>query len=187
MRRKVRKPGKKRSSQLHKILSPSGFYVHSITAVAATCAILFLTLADSSLLRSSVLDPQAISEIGIEHLSPLTLSVAASTGRGRGILEITHDGVEVVSVSVPETWEQREVRDGSLTDVPSDPPTFGFRRWNIPGSVTVSFLLPSVPDELTVHNPSGISLKIRLTRVVLDTEEVERNVILVKDAAARLW
>ncbi|PIR49270.1 hypothetical protein COU80_00790 [Candidatus Peregrinibacteria bacterium CG10_big_fil_rev_8_21_14_0_10_55_24] len=127
------------------------------------------------------------AEMGIEHTQPLTLSLELSTLKGVALLYLTHeDSEETAYVSLPDTWTRREVRGVELREVASEN-VFGFNRWRFPAGASVTFNIPASPDALLLHNPSSVPLKIRITRVDLETEHVERDVILVQESPVVLW
>jgi len=164
--------------------------VHTIAALAAVIAVVVLaqgTIRGDSLDVTAQVNPQTRVEIGVEHVRPLTLSLTISTNGKNGIADISHDGTGTAYLSLPSSWTRREVRGTSLSTVIADPPTFGYTRWAIPAGATVSYAVPVAPSTILLHNPSGVPLQVKLTRVDLQTQNVERDVILVQDATTELW
>ncbi|OGJ56215.1 hypothetical protein A3D88_02990 [Candidatus Peribacteria bacterium RIFCSPHIGHO2_02_FULL_52_16] len=161
--------------------------VHATIAAAALGGFLLLPLLSGEDLLSTI-PATSPAEIGVEHTMPATLALTlAVTDEAKGILEVSHDAAETVFVSLPETWILWEVRGKALADIKEDAPSFGFIRWHIPAGATLSFRLEEIPSSLSAENPSGVSLKIQLTTVDLVSEHVGRNVILVKNARAKIW
>lgn len=163
---------------------------HTVAALVAVAAV--VVFAQGTIRRGSAgltaqVNPQTRAEIGVEHILPLTLSLMISTNGRNGIADLAHDGTGTAHVSLPSSWTRREVRGTPLATVIADPPTFGFTRWSLPAGATVSFSVPVPPSTILLHNPSGVPLQIKLTRVDLATQEVERDVILVQDATTELW
>ncbi len=164
--------------------------VHTIAALAAVIAVVVFS---QGTIRSGLpgltanVSPQARAEIGVEHVRPLSLSLTVSTNGKSGVVDLGHDGSGTAYLSLPSSWMRREVRGTTLAAVVADPPTFGFTRWAIPAGSTVSFAVPVAPETILLHNPSGVPLQIKLTRVDLVTQEVERDVILIQDATTELW
>ena len=160
---------------------------HAITGLAAALvfAILVLSLRSGNPGNSTGENVN----IGVEHEAPLTIEFrfAIKDNVPVGLVELSHEGRETIFVSLPESWERREVRGRSLTDTPSEDPSFGFKRWHMPEGATLSFRTPAMPRTLDIHNPSGVVLKIRIVKVDLTTGVVDRNVMLVKDAAVEIW
>ncbi|MEK7591425.1 MAG: hypothetical protein AAB489_04430 [Patescibacteria group bacterium] len=166
----------------------NSFAVHGIFSLLAAFALLLLFLAQSRSLLSSLSAQGSPTEIAVEHSVPLTLSLALAFGDGNGaIMEIRHDGMDAAHVSIPQEWILREVRGRALSDIIADPPAFGFTRWTIPADATVSYRMELVPSALTAVNPSPSALKIRLVKVDLTSDRVERDVLLVKDARVKVW
>ncbi|MBI3332268.1 hypothetical protein HYZ99_04940 [Candidatus Peregrinibacteria bacterium] len=161
---------------------------HLVAGLAAAVVVFALVkgLSGSNFSRSAT-GPG--TDIGIEHSEPLTVEFRFGVKQNApsGLIEVTHDGTETVYVSLPDTWERREVRGRSLEDTPGEESEFGFVRWHIPQGATLSFRTAEMPRDLDMHNPSGIALKIRLVKVELMTGAVERNVILVKNAPVNVW
>ncbi|MDO8468578.1 MAG: hypothetical protein Q7S29_02365 [Candidatus Peribacter sp.] len=166
-----------------------GFTLHAAAAVAAIVAVVVLSqgaLKDgASSLTASLIVGERI-EIGLEHTKPVTLSLSFTTNGAKGVMDIRHDALETVYVSLPSTWTKREVGGVPLTAVTSDPPSFGFTRWSVPAGALVSFDV-TPPATILLHNPSGIPAEIRLTRVDLTKNAVERDIILVQEGSALLW
>jgi hypothetical protein len=100
---------------------------------------------------------------------------------------MSHDAAETIYVSVPSDWSRREVKGASLADVIADQPTFGFTRWHLPPGTTISFALRRPPASILFHNPSGVPVQVRLTRVDIEEKTIDRMNILVKDAPVNLW
>lgn len=128
------------------------------------------------------------ADIAVEHSEPLGLSLTYTTKDHReGLFEIAHDGSGTILISLPENWTLREVRRALLSAVSQEAPQLGFIRWGIPAGATVSFRILDPPATATVHNPSGIPLKITLTRVDLAAQATRKDIYLVKDQPAKIW
>lgn len=160
---------------------------HVLTGLAAA-----LVFAPLVLSLSNNVDGNPTGEsinIGVEHEAPLTIEFrfAMKENIPVGLVELAHEGRETIYVSLPETWERREVRGRTLAETPSDEPSFGFTRWHMPEGATLSFRVPAMPRTLDIHNPSGVPVKIRVAKVDLTTGVVERNVMLVKDTPVEIW
>jgi hypothetical protein len=128
-----------------------------------------------------------VADIGLEHAGALRLSVTASRDARPGFLEISHDGKETAFLSVPADWELREVRNAELASIPADPPSFGFRRWKVPGGAVLSFVIPAPSDGILLHNPSKFPVEVRTTLVHMRTQKIETETMLMKDNPLRLW
>ena len=126
-------------------------------------------------------------ELGIEHVAPLALSVEMSTREDKSIVDISHDGDEKIFVSVPADWERREVRRASLDSVVADGTGLTYRRWHLPAGSAVSYRVPYIIGGMTVHNPSEVPMKVKLTRVDLNEDTVTRDILLIKESPKELW
>lgn len=168
----------------HGRLSPAA---HAISAFAVFIGI--VGLANGPLEGSLVRDlaPSRSIDIGVEHENPASMRLDMTTLEGTGITEITNESPETLRISLPSTWTRREVRNVALSDVTSDPPSFGYMRWHIPAGGLVSFKMFTAPDRIVMHNPSGFPLKVRFANVNLETQEVVRDVILVNESPTPLW
>jgi len=166
-----------------------GFSLHVAAAIAAVIAVVVLSqgaLRDGAPSFMAQLLPSQRIEIGLEHTKPVTLVISLTTNGTKGVVDIRHDALETIALSLPQSWIKREVGGVPLTDVTSDPPTFGFTRWNIPPGAIVSFDV-TPPSTILLHNPSGVPADIRLTRVDLERNVVERDIILIQEGSTLLW
>lgn len=166
-----------------------GFTLHAAAAVAAIVAVVVLSqgaLRDGASSLTAALIPGERAEIGLEHTKPVTLSLSFTTNGTNGVMDIRHDALETVYLSLPSTWIRREVGGVPLTAVTADPPVFGFTRWSMPAGALVSFDV-TPPSTILLHNPSGIPADIRLTRVDLEQNAVERDILLVQEGSILLW
>ncbi len=142
--------------------------------------------ARSEVLRSQTLPDAPVTGLALEHSAPMTLTLRVSVGKREGIAELTTRGSEIAAISIPSSWERREVRGAALETVTAEPATMGFTRWHVPPGVTVSFRVNEMSG-LIIRNPSGIPLLIIGKRVNVMTGEVEEKSILMKDGATQLW
>jgi|GEM_PF-1040561 hypothetical protein len=127
------------------------------------------------------------ADIGVEHLSPLSLYVEVGRLSNSAMIDIFSDGDEVVKISVPDDWRLREVRNATVADITSDEPTFGFSRWYLPPHSGASFYAFNGPESILLHNPSGVQLKVNVVNIEIEAETVERNIILVTDSSVKLY
>jgi len=163
--------------------------LHSIAAVVAVVAVVTVSQGMGGFSPENFtaqLTGQNRIEMGIEHARPLIVALTLSTNGTSGIADLRHDATDPIFVSLPSDWTTREVK-GALEAVKSDPPVFGFTRWTIPARTSISFSVPHPPASVLMHNPSGLPLQIKLTRVDLTTQKTERDVILIKDVSVELW
>jgi len=127
------------------------------------------------------------AEMGMEHSKQLDLKIEVSKLKSIGLIIISQEGEEEVFISLPDSWKRKEVKFASLSETQGEPSSFGFTRWRFPQGAEITFSMPVFPDALLMHNPSSIPVKTSVTMVDLDTEKVERDIVLVKDSPARFW
>jgi hypothetical protein len=127
------------------------------------------------------------AEMAIEHTSPLTISLDIHSLLRGGVIKISHDGNEIIGVSVPESWDLEEIHGMALTDLQTDPPEFGFTRYHIEKGITLTFVSTKGPDDILLHNPSEIPISIDLTRIDLSKEKTKRRSILIQKSPVSLW
>ena len=166
-----------------------GFTLQAAAAVAAIVAVVTLSqgaLKEGAPSLTAQLIPGERIEIGLEHTKPVTLSLSFTTNGSKGIADIRHDALETVHVSLPSSWAKREVGGVPLAAVTADPPALDFTRWSVPTGAVVSFDV-TPPETILLHNPSGIPAEVKLTRVDLTKNSVERDIILVQDGSTLLW
>lgn len=125
-------------------------------------------------------------DIGVEHASPMTLSLTITANDTERMVDVTNDTVEPIALSVPDTWKRGEVRTVLLKEVTAEAPSFGYVRWTLPKHASVSFATTHPFDHLAVHNPSSVPLKIRLTSVDLQKNTGDHQVYLVKEGAVTI-
>ncbi|PJA67674.1 hypothetical protein CO157_03350 [Candidatus Peregrinibacteria bacterium CG_4_9_14_3_um_filter_49_12] len=126
-------------------------------------------------------------DIGIEHSMPLSIDMEYSVHNSAGMMRIGSNATEIISISVPEEWKRGEVSGASLADVRKDEPTFGYVRWHFPQNATVTFQMQKAPEHLVLHNPSTSPLKLNIAKVHIETGEVERDILLIRDSTVSVW
>jgi len=127
------------------------------------------------------------AEMGVEHTQSLSLMMDISALQGLGLLDLSHEGEETILISLPSLWQRKEVRNVPLSEVTEESTSFGFTRWKFPQGASVTFAIPEYPDSLLLHNPSGVPLKVNITRVDLDRSTVEKDVVLIQESTVSLW
>ncbi len=162
---------------------------HGLISLAAFLAISFFNGEKVASMvhfqRSNI--PHTV-DVGVEHYLPLGLTIDVSALNDESITEITNsEGGELVYVSVPDSWERREVRKATIAEITSEESSFGFTRWKLPPGATISYRSTSVPESMVIHNPSKISLKVTTNRVDLEQDTIEHDVTLVQEMSALLW
>ncbi|MBU0458448.1 hypothetical protein KJ652_01195 [Patescibacteria group bacterium] len=167
--------------------SPPRQHAFAIVTVLAICAA--ISLNSIYIAKVSKMDDRELitAEIGVEHTLPLDLEIAISNMKGIGLVEITQNSEEKIYVNIPNEWQRKEVRNTPINTIVKEPSSFGFTRWHFPPSATVTFGIPAYPDRFFIHNPTTAPMKVTITRVDLDTDKVERDVILVQESPVQLW
>lgn len=133
---------------------------------------------------ASIIEP--VTDIGIEHEKPLSLQFDIGVLQSASVIEILSESDETVRISLPASWDLREVRNVPIAKVTSDEPSFGFIRWELPARAGVSFRSPTNPGRLLLHNPSGVQLKAVARRADLETGLVESDAVLVLEGTGEL-
>lgn len=124
--------------------------------------------------------PFIIADIAVEHAQPLTIRLRVTRNRLLRLIELGHDAHSTIAISLPEEWQRGEVRGVPLSAVTSEPPSLGFRRWQIPAGAVVLFHSRSGFTNVRIHNPSGIPLKIRFTETDIEKNSSDHEVYLMK-------
>ncbi|MDD5469587.1 MAG: hypothetical protein PHO92_02185 [Candidatus Peribacteraceae bacterium] len=161
-------------------------WLHGFLAVGALCALAVVSVR-SLPPTASLQQLTGTVDIAFEHQQPLAAHVKMSTLQGQSLIEISHEGEEEVLVSVPSAWRRSEVKNAPLSSVLSEAPALGFTRWVFPPKAAVVFYAKEAPESLLIHNPTRVPLKVRAIRVRMETEEVEQEIVLIKDESVRLW
>ncbi len=164
----------------------------SLFLQGVTCAASLIVVGVILALRPHAQDRLPAATVGggpavaitVEHAAPATLTLSTSVTAGPGIAELRTSSA--VAVTLPSSWKEREVRNGSLRSVTSTVRS-NATRWAIPPGVTVSFSLSAMPSGLTVHNTSPIPLLIVSKRIDVKTGKVDESSVLIKDMPVGLW
>lgn len=162
---------------------------HGTISLAALLAISFFHgEKTAAVLEYRPAPPSHIVDIGIEHTEPTSVTLDISVLHGVAIVEVTStDSTSESFVSVPDTWQRREVRNAAIADVTSEESAFGFTRWKLPAGATISYRVHKAPTQIIVHNPSTVPLQITTNYVDLETEVSDHNVFLLQDSSMALW
>jgi hypothetical protein len=120
-------------------------------------------------------------EIAVEHTRPGGLSITHSIGGSAHLVDITNDSDETLGVSLPDTWERDEVRNVPLASLVGSGASLGFRRWTLPPNASVTFETDADIDDLSVHNPSNIPLRVRVTTVDLKKNTTNTDSYLLQE------
>ncbi len=165
----------------------SPFLLLTFLSAIALAGILLMTVREDRLrMQKSEVDVPA-TEIAVEHDAAATLTIRQSDGKKEGIIEFAGEGADL-RISVPSSWDQRDVRGAALSAVPSDPPAMGFTRWHLPKGVILSFHVEETRNfaSLRIRNPSPTPLLIIRRRVDVVSGKVEEKSLLLKEGTAQL-
>ena len=122
-------------------------------------------------------------DIGIEHAKTLALSVSLTEGARTSLIDMDLSSDESVSITVPRAWARTETRRAPIATVTGRDADADMRTWLLPADAGISFSTDVPFRTLKLHNPSGIPVKIQLTRVNVATQESSYDVFLLKDGA----
>ena len=142
--------------------------------------VVLITLLGAAILARFTARGVVVADIGMEHAGAVHLMLRLGYKGTHAIAEVSHDDVKSAFLSLPAEWTLREVRNGQLADIAKEPPSFGFIRWKIPKTTSVSFLAPT-PGRITVHNASKDPLTVRLSMIDFATGQTTRDVLLIQD------
>ena len=162
---------------------------HLLVAIAAFVVLAGVGMESIQQYASvSGVQEESIVNIGIEHEEPASLLFEVHRKRDAALLRITHESANApVILSLPTTWERKEVRGIPVNLLRSEVSLLGFTRWHIPRDSSVQFLLTNVPTTLVVHNPNEISLKVTVRDIRLETEDVQENIYLIQKDPTPGW
>lgn len=151
----------------------------------ALVTLAFLTIAAIYLFTpgQNATVPGAVLDIGLEHAQPMTLSVSLTEGTRRSLIDMDTASTESSYLTVPEGWHRSEVRHAPIASVTAEDKDGSMKRWTLPKNAGVSFSTDEPFRTLKIHNPSGVPVKIQLTRVNLAKKTSSYDVYLLKDGA----
>jgi len=165
---------------------------HVLLASGALAVLALAGWQSSAFLQTAALpagneESAEVADIAFEHQSPLSAVIRMSVLDGQALIEISHDGNEAVSVSVPAHWKRSEIRNAPLESVTAEPIALGFRRWSFPARSSVTFFSSTAPAALLIHNPTAVQLKVQAVRVNLANETVEQDIALIQKDSTKIW
>lgn len=132
-------------------------------------------------------DAGAATTIALEHAAPVTLFLTVKRAR-EGILFEMGGASDAVHVSVPLSWQRREVWGVPVASVTAEGEGFGFARWRLPPKGSMAFFAPLSPSSLVLHNPADSHLTLKLTLLDLEKNRTDTRTILVeKESQKTLW
>ena len=159
---------------------PSPLFLHGKTLLASSMLVI---LGGAVLwhLQKTTDSPLQIVDITVEHQQGFGLNLSVGTEGTTHFIELGNTAASTIQVSLPMSWQRREVRNVPLSAVASDSPGLGYVRWTLPAGAYVSFRTKQGWSALRVQNPSKIPFKIRFTSVDLPRGMSESTVILLQD------
>lgn len=154
---------------------------HGKTLFASLILVLFGASLTWQLQQGEVVDPPPSADITVEHRGSFGLDLRIGKGSPVSFLEIGNNGELPVDIALPQSWLRKEVRNVPLSSITADEPALGYVRWHFPAGAHVSFRTTVPWSSIIVRNPSKLPFKIQLATVNMETEEVTKDVILIKD------
>lgn len=161
----------------------------AIHIVIASAVFIGVTTLSNGPLKATILEWQTEGRVSIaaEHADSAAIALEMSTLAGNAIVDVRNESATAVLLSLPDAWRRREVRGARLEDSAPTETGLGYIRWTLPPNVTLSFSVPEAPKHLTLHHPSPGLLKMRVSRVDLRTDTVQRDTVLVQGKEAEIW
>lgn len=161
------------------------FSLHGKTALITLA---FLAIAGIGLMRPFEGGP-AVGDavlLTVTHSAPLSLALSLTEGAAGSLVDIDQTSGETIALDAPRAWKRTEVRRSPLSSVTSEQGEGDATRWTLPANAGISFSSESPVGTVTVRNPSGATLKIRLTRVNLAKQTSTYDVYLLKEGSLTL-
>lgn len=160
----------------------------SLHGKIALVTLAFLTIAGIYLFSPATDrgDAGAVIDIGMEHAQPLTIAVSLTEGTRQSLIDVDLTSAETSRLTVPRSWQRTEARRAPLSAVTGTDAEANMRTWELPTNAGISFSTEDSFRTLRLHNPSGVPLKIQLTRVNLAKNTSSYDVYLLKDGSLLL-
>lgn len=158
-------------------------------AGSAIAVLLLLAAVERNVFATRGSDAAAVPvTIGLEHESPLSLSLLFAKKENAGYVSIRNGSTEDIHVSVPSSWVRSEVTGTDIGNITSDIPVFGFTRWALPKGAGMKMLLPESPQAVFIDSVSASVAAVDLKAIDLTTSTVMSKVVLVqKQSLIPLW
>lgn len=165
--------------------------IQLVIAGSAITVLLFLGVIQQSIFatnRSSAAEITPVT-IGIEHQTPIKLSVVFARKDTAGYVALQNNSDETIHLSLPSSWHRTEVMGASIADITSEIPVFGFVRWKIPAHSGMRMLLPSAPSRVFFDSRSEAIASIEMQMIDLKTLSSTKRVTLIQKegATVNLW
>ncbi len=154
--------------------------LHSRIAIVTLLPLMIWGAYELGTMKRDDMLPRPI-DIGVEHLESASLILTHSMGMPPLFVDVQNDGQGDVLVSLPDTWQRKEVRNVPLASVFADEPMLGFRRWHLPAGGTVSFVSTDAWVGMMIHNSSTTPLKLRAVAVDVANETRSSESYLLSD------
>jgi len=161
----------------------------SLHGKIALITLAFLAIAGIGLFAPSDGDsgkPSTTINVGIDHQLPLTIAISLTEGTKQSLIDVDLTSQEAVSLTVPAEWKRTEVRRSPLSSVTSAAAPDSTLRWKLPAGAGISYSSLEPASDITLHNPSGATVKIQLTRVNLAKKTSVYDVYLLQEGSLRL-
>ncbi len=168
-----------------------GFLIGLQFAIAGSAIAVLVLLAaiERNVFSTHPSDAASVpATIGLEHSSPLSLSVLFARKQDAGYVSITNNSNEAIHVSLPSSWTRTEVMGTELKNVTQDIPVFGFSRYGLPAGAGMKLLLADAPDSVFFDSTSSAVTAVNLKTIDLTTSQSDSRVILVQNQSlVPLW
>lgn len=164
--------------------------IHAVIASAAVVALVFLGFIERDIFSTNLsgAEDAVPVTIGLEHVSPLSLSILFAKKDTAGYVSITNGSAETIHVHLPSSWTRTEVTGTPISEVKKEIPVFGFVRWTLPGKSGMKLLLPESPSIVLFDSTSSSTVAIDLKTIDLTTLAVGNRIVLVqKQGLVQLW
>lgn len=187
----LRVAAKKPAAVAAKPAESRGFLIGLQLAIAASAIAVLVLLAavERNVFSTHPSDAASVpATIGLEHDSPLSLSILFARKENAGYVSIKNASTEDIHLSLPSSWTKSEVTGTDIKNVTQDIPVFGFSRYALPAGGGMKLLLPSSPDAIFFDSTSSAVTAVDLKTIDLVTSQSDSRVVLVqKQSLVPLW
>ncbi|MSR87526.1 hypothetical protein EXS70_05185 [Candidatus Peribacteria bacterium] len=126
-------------------------------------------------------------ELTVQHKGQLSFAIRQSTGKRDGIVEIQTQGTETGAITLPSSWQRREVRGAPLGRIVMQLSGADRTRWLLPPGVTLSLRVEEAPP-LRIQNVSDTPLFVTSKRINVVTGKVDtRSILISRNGMTTLW
>ncbi len=160
--------------------------LHLTIALSAALVLFFILIGTHFIGTRET--PISLSIVAIEYREKAEVTFSIARKEHVSIVTIKNTGNDLVRVSIPELWKQREVHGTSVSAARPTSERFGFVRWLISPRASVSFTIEDVPTALEFTSPSKGIAAINLVTVDLRNGEKKQETILLHgERKVELW